>query len=1282
LTTRISEEPLNFATDGGDSWRLVDNRLIATSGTYAARNAANAYEARLPRSLADPVVFAVGQRWVSFALAGAQTPAPVLSGETATYRVSSEVTARYTMRGSGVREALSLASASAPNVFRYRIDASSGLTPRLTREGGIVFTDGEDRVRFGFSAPTLVDAKGAAGQASFSLEREASGSTLTVTADRDWLRDGARAFPVVLDPDVFWADPGYLRFSEADQDCYLESSAPAASTCSLPNLKVGRTPAGQQKAILRFAVEDAIPASAQVLDARFGLVLSSRTGSPTATNLELHRLTVPWTNAATWDTSDGSQSWPSNAIDPAVAGPASTMGQPNQWYEWEPTELVQEWIAGRAPNHGMALQAAAGSPENQFEFTSSDGFSTEVPYLDVKWLPAIGQVGHYTLLSAPGTETHHVKVNVANGNIRVDATDAPLDGFGEGLARSFNTLGTWFIWAEHGPGWSPHLEGGLHVEVSDRDGSVQVGLTDGAAITFFPNGDGSYRSSEPDYASLRANADGSYTLHVNDGSETGTDYTSFPNNAEPRSAQRGTSTVTVGQEANFLRTITDSSGTALGQQRDQDGYTTSITDQGSGRDVSFTYRVDGTLTTATAPERASDYIYDGFRGPLTSIVETPGASIAFEYDAQGRATAIRRTTNGTTDSMTFDYQSATAPCDPARDAGKTTVRTPEGTTWHYCYDARLNVTESVKDENIAPDVALDGTLADRDAAYMGVGTIGLSVAADDAGPAEDTDEPVSGVKTLAVKLNDGTVLATANANCASGCPATFAHDFTIATGPLPEGMLTFVPEASDAAFNVGEDAIDVALDKTAPTPPSDLEFDRFDEGAQTVQLSWLEGDDPDLADGTLGAGVKYTEYRRKDANGNWGDWHRFEDDTDATLGNVSDGEEVDVQMRSIDSVGNTSTAVDKTLTVHPDEAPSGQRREAADVPPCSFTLRKVRAVEQRGDFTKWQSAWMRLGAQLEARCSPRLGEIQSIEFEYAAFAEQIGTDAEGKPIYKDHGRISTTTTDYPNNLSGRKFITGFWTPCDHTMTGNRRWYVHGTVIYHKIIGQSREEFSTFPTSQLKSCPSLGQLHAYQAGAWRAIARREAVFPPFEEEHEDPPLVGLTDREPSKWLGKAMGDPPDVPPNTSRRGGWPAHHIIPIGKNYAKVPLAPRDLQALMFRACVHPNEPGNGAYLRGFPLRVRLEDGMLNPKWEWLRDNRPPLHLRFLHADTTGQTYLPTLRALYLLSQIPIEDQRDPQDGTCRTRLLQGYRKELLKSLSDIRRDLYDHSMNLTATPN
>ena len=58
------------------------------------------------------------------------------------------------------------------------------------------------------------------------------------------------------------------------------------------------------------------------------------------------------------------------------------------------------------------------------------------------------------------------------------------------------------------------------------------------------------------------------------------------------------------------------------------------------------------------------------------------------------------------------------------------------------------------------------------------------------------------------------------------------------------------------------------------------------------------------------------------------------------------------------------------------------------------------------------------------------------------------------------------------------------------------------------------------------------------------------------------------------------------------------------------------------------------------------------------------------------------VRVPYLFSQIPIEDQRDPQDGTRRNRLLQGYRKEILNTLSEIRRDLYDHSMYLTPTPN
>lgn len=905
LTTRVSQEPLNYTLDGGDTWRAIDNRLVVLSGDYAARNAANAYDARLPRSLADPVTFTVGQRWVSFALRGAATEPPEIAGDSATYEISEHISARYTMRGSGVREILTLASAQAPSTFHYHIKASAGLTPRITTTGGVAFSDNAGHVHFGFAAPTLFDANDVAGRVRFTLDRAASGWTLTLRIARGWLSSPTRAFPVVLDPDVFWADAGYLRLSEADQDCYLESGAPTTSTCSLPNLKVGRTPSAQQKTVMRFAVEDAIPPTAQVLDARLGLVLSGRSGSPTATDIELHRVTVPWTNAATWNTTDGSTSWPSGAIGSSVAGPAVAMGATNRVYEWEPTELVQDWIARDVPNHGLALQAASASPENQFEFVSSDGFSADVPYLDVKWLPAIGQVGHYTLLPAPGTDTHQVKVNVATGNVVVEATDAPLSGFDEGLARAFNSLGTWFIWADHGPGWTAGLEGGLWLEESDLDGSVQVGLTDGAALTFLPNGDGSFRSREPQYATLTANIDDSYTLHLNDGTVTGTDYRIFADQMQPRSAQRGTSTVSLAQRTTLNRLITDSSSRTLEvQRRSGDGNIIGNTDQGSGRTLELDYRSDGTLRTATAPERSSDYVYDGFRGPVTSIVETPGDSIAFDYDNSGRVTEVTRTSASGTVEMSFDYQSPTAPCNPARDVGKTVVTTPEATTEQYCYDERARVTYG----SGRPILTLSGDLYDMRGQYTnGEGSKALTVTATD--PVGADEEPGSGIRRLAIQDTTYGILAQTEITCTTQrCPSQATANLTVALDSLVEGEHTLHVVSTDRAGNKHtSDDWTILIDRTGPTLPGTVDA-TLDEGSGTADLAWDPANDPSLPTGHAGSGFASFQVRARPQGGAWPAYVPMAADEYPILdlGSHQVSDQIEYEIKAYDAVGNVS----------------------------------------------------------------------------------------------------------------------------------------------------------------------------------------------------------------------------------------------------------------------------------------------------------------------------------------------------------------------------------------
>ena len=334
----------------------------------------------------------------------------------------------------------------------------------------------------------------------------------------------------------------------------------------------------------------------------------------------------------------------------------------------------------------------------------------------------------------------------------------------------------------------------------------------------------------------------------------------------------------------------------------------------------------------------------------------------------------------------------------------------------YRFDEIAVELEYRKDDNIAPDVVPSGQIADRDEGYAGVGALGLRLTGDDAAPAIDSGEPVSGIANLHVRLDGSGPLTIANADCSTGCPATFAHDFTIDTALLPEGEITLLAEATDAAYNVGGTDLSLTVDENSVQRHLRIRFTDFDPDASTVSLDWIEGEDPDLADGNLGAGVKYTEYRRRDAHGDWGSWHRFEDAGDATLRNVDEGEEVDVvELRSIDSVGNQSAVIADTLTVTADEeSPAAGRSEIADFEACTFTVDFMDTDEKQGDIHQWISRWRQLGAQLKMRCRANVGvAVSEVRFLHAHFAKRVGTDAEGKPIYQNVGRNTARPQSRP-----------------------------------------------------------------------------------------------------------------------------------------------------------------------------------------------------------------------------------------------------------------------------
>ncbi|WP_314455390.1 PA14 domain-containing protein, partial [uncultured Microbacterium sp.] len=152
---------------------------------------------------------------VSFSLVGAE-PGDVSAPfwwwddwEQLTYRdVSGSADLEYRVEPGGVKESLVLDAAPERRVsWTWRIEAGS-LTPALGDADSVTFTDEAGAAVLMIPTPVAIDSSGVEGESAdaevalrVSLWKAADGSwRYSLRADRDWLHDAARVYPVRIDP--------------------------------------------------------------------------------------------------------------------------------------------------------------------------------------------------------------------------------------------------------------------------------------------------------------------------------------------------------------------------------------------------------------------------------------------------------------------------------------------------------------------------------------------------------------------------------------------------------------------------------------------------------------------------------------------------------------------------------------------------------------------------------------------------------------------------------------------------------------------------------------------------------------------------------------------------------------------------------------------------------------------------------------------------------------------------------------------------------------------------
>jgi YD repeat-containing protein len=714
----VYDHPVNYRTASG-AWQPLNETLRESAGG-SFQPTSSPLALSLPSSLAGGRV-SVGQGpdALSFALAGASAGSARDAGARRSFAgVMPGVEAAYTATANGVREVLTLASASAPTRYTYTLSYASDLHPRLSPVGSVVFTNNAGSVVYTLATPTVQDSSRSGQLPATAVQYTLGdgGHALTLVLSKAWFDSPSRVFPVKVDPDVYYG---------ADEDCTIASGSYANTSLCGGRLYVGRGGGGSvSRTLLRYDLEG-IPRDAQVLSSSIALGFEAEQESETPLEIEVEALTRNFTSLATWNSFNGAEPWSTAGGDyqTPFAGRQTIYPEWREgWVSWGFSPLVEHWIQDPGANHGLLLKVHDESATGYDVFTQTDNCE-ELPEPDIQIIyePRLGDQEGDMVSGAELAGGAEAAVNVTNGNLLLSSPD--VDYAGEGyetrLDRYYNSQDDDLVGSSFGPGWTLGMGNDTLVYPSWWDRSESFHEPSGSWGRFDPTppAQASEDSSDQTYTSP---AGQEVTLKVNEG---GTRTLTYPatetewnfdasENGFPQSIVENEgvgNTIHLEYDSSQLSHLEDSHGDVLEIPRVYaEGHVNKI--EGSGaKHWSYGYNASDELSSYESPEgENTTYDYNG--EDMLDEIQDPSGTYVIEYDGlePARVTSIRRLVNGTVSTVgsedeitSFEYTGPQSPtCNPETDSGETTVRFSPGeqAPETYCYDAAGEITNWVGPE--------------------------------------------------------------------------------------------------------------------------------------------------------------------------------------------------------------------------------------------------------------------------------------------------------------------------------------------------------------------------------------------------------------------------------------------------------------------------------------------------------------------------------------------------------------------------------------------------------
>ncbi|MCE5191819.1 MAG: hypothetical protein LLG08_08695 [Actinomycetia bacterium] len=257
ITAVVSEAPIHHK-DASGAWVDIDTTLVSDTvvpGSMRTRSAPVVASFGSESSGDAPVRVTASGHTVGLDMLAATEERPLTFGSFARYAgVAHDANLVYEAQDDGVKETIVLASADAPDSYRFFLDAGDLALRGDASVGWVLCEKDTGKPVFGLGGLSVFDSgENAAGDpaycgdATMSVEPVSGGAYVSYSVPRAWLTDPARAYPVMIDPTLS---------AVSSLDTYVSSAYPTTNYNSSTELRCGYydSTTGQNRSLVKFGV--------------------------------------------------------------------------------------------------------------------------------------------------------------------------------------------------------------------------------------------------------------------------------------------------------------------------------------------------------------------------------------------------------------------------------------------------------------------------------------------------------------------------------------------------------------------------------------------------------------------------------------------------------------------------------------------------------------------------------------------------------------------------------------------------------------------------------------------------------------------------------------------------------------------------------------------------------------------------------------------------------------------------------------------------------------------